>query len=106
MTKKFTVTAFVAILALCVLVAGLRWYVRTHTMPSENACINNLRVIDGAKQQWGLEHYKTTNDPTWDDLRPYFSRGGKLPVCPHGGTYTIGRRNENPKCSYPGHTLE
>ena len=79
-----------------------------------NSCINRLRMIDGAKQQWALEHHKTASDvPTAEDIRIYFSRegaaaggGAAMPTCPQGGTYTIGRVGEPPKCSYPGHRLE
>ncbi|SRR6266481_6609629 len=67
-----------------------------------NNCINRLRMIDGAKQQWALERHKTTNDiPSWDDIRFYVTRKGDVPACPAGGTYTIGRVDEDPKCSYP-----
>ena len=38
-----------------------------------NACINNLRQIDAAKQQWALENSKTDDDiPTALELLPYF----------------------------------
>lgn len=73
-----------------------------------NACINNLRLIDAAKQQWALEQRKTPADtPTWDDLRPYLGHGpnGDLPVCPGGGTYTIATVAEKPTCNVPGHVL-
>lgn len=71
--------------------------------PCENACINNLRQLDGAKQTWAAEERKTTNDvPTWDDLRGYMKF--QL-VCPQGGAYTIGRVGERPKCSIPQHWL-
>ncbi len=70
------------------------------------SCVARLRIIDGAKQNWGLDHHKTTNDiPTWDDIRPYLSRNGDIPACPSGGTYTLGRLDESPKCSYPGHSV-
>jgi len=37
-----------------------------------NSCVNNLRLLDGAKQQWALEKHKGTNDvPTMADLVPY-----------------------------------
>jgi predicted RNase H-like nuclease (RuvC/YqgF family) len=74
-----------------------------------NACINNLRLIDSAKQQWALEFRKTSADtPTWDDLRQYIGRGpnGDLPTCPEGGTYSIGTIAEKPTCSIKGHVLQ
>ncbi len=75
---------------------------------SDNACINNLRLIDAAKQQWALENKKQSTDtPTLDDLRPYIGRGpkGELPTCPDGGTYTVGTVGEKPTCSIPAHVL-
>ncbi|MGA2174369.1 MAG: hypothetical protein ABSH38_05220 [Verrucomicrobiota bacterium] len=73
-----------------------------------NACINNLRLLDSAKQQWALENRKRgTDTPTWDDLRAYLERGapGNLPTCPQGGVYTIGPVETPPTCSIPGHVL-
>jgi hypothetical protein len=94
--------AFVIVVVAAVLPA----FIRARTTPASNACVNNLRYIDGATQQWALENHKTTNDvPSWEDVRPYLSRDGKIPTCPHGGTYTLGRLDKPPTCSYPGHSL-
>ena len=62
--------------------------IRAHNVSGSDPCINHLRQIDGAKQQWILENKKTTNDtPSWQDIRPYLGRGpeGAIPKCPHGG---------------------
>src|SRR5580765_3530408 len=70
----------------------------------KNTCICNLRLIDGAKQDWALSNYKTNTDiPTWVDLKPYL--GGDLPKCPSGGSYTLERVEAKPTCTIPGHTL-
>jgi chromosome segregation ATPase len=70
-----------------------------------NACINNLRQIDAAKQQWALENDKTADAiPSAQDLLPYFSNL-VFPVCPSGGTYTINAVGVPPTCSVPGHVL-
>ena len=70
-----------------------------------NGCINNLRQIDAAKQQWALEKNKQSDAvPTATDLAPYLIKE-KLPRCPQGGIYTLGPVNESPKCSHPGHVL-
>jgi hypothetical protein len=71
-------------------------------------CINNLRVIDGAKTQWAYETKPPTNAiPTWEDLRPYFGRGltNPLPQCPCGGTYFIRDVTSDPTCTVKGHHL-
>jgi hypothetical protein len=71
-----------------------------------NGCINNLRQIDGAKQQWALEKRKTPETtPTWEEIAPYLGTGGTLPVCPAQGTYALHSVAERPACSVPDHTL-
>jgi hypothetical protein len=78
-------------------------FVKARTTSQQNACINNLRQIDAAKQQWALEKGKpATAVPTWDDIQPYI---GQIPHCPAGGTYTINAVGERPTCSVPGHEL-
>jgi hypothetical protein len=75
----------------------------------QNACINNLRLIDAAKQQWALEFRKQTTDtPAKEDLQPYLGRGvhGEWPVCPDGGVYSIKSVGEPPTCSIAGHALQ
>lgn len=68
-------------------------------------CIANLRLIYAAKQAWALEKSKSDTDtPTEQDLLPYI-KGGAFPVCPSGGTYTIGPVGQLPTCSIPGHVL-
>ncbi len=68
-------------------------------------CINNLRQIDGAKQQWALDKQKGTNDvPSVTDISPYIFHQ-EIPKCPVGGIYTLGPVGENPRCSIVGHKL-
>jgi hypothetical protein len=70
-----------------------------------NACINNLRQLDAAKQQWALEKNKPTEAvPTAADLLSYLP-GGIFPICPDGGTYTLNAVGELPACSINGHDL-
>jgi hypothetical protein len=69
------------------------------------ACINNLRRIDGAKQRWALDNRKPADAvPTEENLLPYL-RGGVLPTCPAGGTYTLDAVSADPTCSIPGHAF-
>ncbi|HTY86644.1 MAG TPA: hypothetical protein VMB80_04200 [Candidatus Acidoferrum sp.] len=70
-----------------------------------NACINNLREIDAAKQQWALENNRPANAvPTAQALLPYLP-DGLFPVCPAGGIYAINAVGVPPTCSVPGHAL-
>lgn len=80
-------------------------FVRARRAAWMNTCVNNLRLIDGAKQQWALENKKQATDtPTQDEI-VVFLRNHELPVCPGGGVYTIGSGNEEPTCSMPTHTF-
>jgi RNA polymerase sigma factor (sigma-70 family) len=87
--------------------ANLSW-ATTNEKVKVDSCIENLREIDSAKQQWALEQRKQITDtPTWKDLVPYIGHGGfVLPICPDGGNYTIGSVGEKPTCSNPKHVLE
>lgn len=68
-------------------------------------CINNLRMIDAAKQQWALENHKPAGALlTAADLAPYL-KGQALPTCPAGGVYTLNPVGLAPICSIPGHVL-
>src|SRR5271154_2907575 len=74
-------------------------FVKARATSQQNACINNLRQIDAAKNQWALEKGKTNGDmPTADDIKVYLMHN-RLPVCPAGGTYIIGAVGEPPTCS-------
>jgi hypothetical protein len=83
-------------------------FVKARDISMQNACINNLRQIDGAKNEWALENNKTNGTPVTEaDIKPYIKlgAGGNLPKCPAGGTYTIGPVGEPPTCSVPRHKL-
>jgi len=68
-------------------------------------CINNLRLIDGAKAQWALEKQKPAGALlTAADLAPYLKTPA-LPACPAGGVYTANPVGIAPLCNIPGHAL-
>jgi hypothetical protein len=109
-SKRLIVAATVAVFVIAAIVAVLPAFIRARTTSALNACVNNMRQIDAAKQQWMLENSKTTNDiPSWGAVRPYLGRGteGEIPRCPQGGTYILGRVDEPPRCSIggPSHSL-
>ena len=69
-----------------------------------SACINRLRQIDGATQQWALEYKKNPDDKvTWKDIVPYLKNGELR--CPHGGIYVLGKVSDAPKCTIRDHKL-
>lgn len=72
-----------------------------------NACLNTLRQLDAAKQQWALENKKdATAIPTAKDLAAYlYLKEGVMLKCPAGGTYTLNPVGANPTCTIPSHAL-
>ena len=75
-------------------------FVRARTTAQKNACINNLRQMDGAKEQHALENRKKATDTyTLAELNPYL-KGGATPLCPSTGVYSVGATvADSPVCS-------
>lgn len=72
----------------------------------KNACIANLKQIDGAIQQWALENRKVAASPVEMRGVVEYLKGSVLPLCPAGGVYRPGFTvSASPLCSVPGHTL-
>jgi prepilin-type N-terminal cleavage/methylation domain-containing protein len=88
----------VAIIGLLVAIA-LPNFVHARTAAQQNACINNLRQIDGAAQTWALEHNRGSGDTyTISGIMPYIKldSNGRLPACPANGSYNAGTFVSNP----------
>ena len=74
-------------------------FVHARSSAQQNACINNLRQIDGAAQTWALEHNKTSTDTySLTSITPYvrLDSNGNLPACPASGVYEAGSCVSNP----------
>ena len=112
--QAFTLLEIMIVVAIIGLLASIAMpnFVKARLNAQATACINNLRLIDAAKQQWGTETgQKTSATPTSAKLQPYLGRstGGEWPSCPADGTYTIGNLATPPTCSLgdqsPPHAL-
>jgi len=69
---------------------------------SSYPCINNLRQIDGAINEWALENKKTNGTPvTFEDIKPFIKLNnlGEIPDCPWGGKYSVTVVGAPPICS-------
>jgi hypothetical protein len=71
-----------------------------------NQCINNLRMIDAAKEQWAMATRKSDGDVVNVPEMVQYIKGAALPVCPAGGDYAVNPIGRNPTCSVPGHAAE
>lgn len=70
-----------------------------------NLCINQLRQIDGAKEQWALENRKRSGSVVVVSEVDGYIRGGHL-TCPGGGVYNYGAVDSPPTCSIAEHRLD
>jgi hypothetical protein len=101
-SPAFLVTAIVGLFIGLIVVVVIPNFIKTHSTSAQNPCINNLRQIDAAKNEWALEKGKTNGTvATENDIKPYIKldSNGNIPRCPSGGKYTIGKVGENPTCS-------
>jgi prepilin-type N-terminal cleavage/methylation domain-containing protein len=103
----FTLVEIMIVVAIIGLLAAIAIpnFSRARSTTQKNACISNLRQIDGAKQMWATEFRKVDSDvPSDSDVAGYL-KGNALPLCPSGGTYSVRSVAENPTCDVPGHEI-
>jgi prepilin-type N-terminal cleavage/methylation domain-containing protein len=90
------VVAIIALLAAIVIPNLLRAGARSQA----TTCVNNLRQIDTAVQQFSIEGGKHVGDAITypDDLTPYIklNRAGIIPPCPANGVYTLNTVGNQP----------
>ena len=102
------------VIAFLVLAIVLPNFIKARATSCCNPCINNLRQVDAAANQFALENHKTKGEAINfpNDLTPYIklNSAGKIPGCPNGGYYSIKKVGAIPICSLgttvtPAHVL-
>ena len=99
----FTLVEIMIVVAIIGLLAAIAIpnFVRARTQSQKNACINNLRQIDGAVQQWALENKQApAATVATSDVLPYLK---SAVICPAGGTsfgdsYLVSNVGAKPTC--------
>ena len=105
----FTLVEIMIVVAIIGLLAAIAIpnFVKARATSQKNACINNLRQIDGAVQQWALENKKAASSSiALTDVTPYLHNSV---VCPAGGTvisdsYAVTDCQTQPTCVSTGGT--
>ena len=100
----FTLVEIMIVVAIIGLLAAIAIpnFVKARATSQQNACINNLRQISAAVNQWSLETGQTTGATVaMTSLTPYIqlNANSSIPGCPAGGTYTLGLVGNLPQVS-------
>jgi prepilin-type N-terminal cleavage/methylation domain-containing protein len=90
----FTLVEIMIVVAIIGLLAAIAIpnFIKVRATSQQNACINNLRQIDGAINQWALEAGKSNGAAIGGvaTISAYIklNANSSVPGCPAGGIYT------------------
>ena len=77
-------------------------FVKARQTAQMNACVNNMRQIESAKESWALANSANTGAEVEVAAVNRIVEGGAAPICPAGGTYVYHQVGASPECSVHG----
>ena len=110
----FTLVEIMIVVAIIGLLAAIAIpsFIKARSESQTKGCINNLRIIDAAKEQAAMEQGwiqgQAIGSGTAEETQTLaYVKGDVIPTCPANGTYTFDAIGSDPTCSQSpsGHTL-
>ncbi len=103
----FTLVEIMIVVAIIAVLASIAIpsFMKARANARASSCINNLRLIDSAKQQYATFSTSCANSTvlSMSDISTFIKGAATSngPTCREGGTYVVGAVSSNPTCSYP-----
>ena len=101
----FTLVEIMIVVAIIGLLAAIAIpnFIKARATSQQNACINNLRQIDAAINEWALENGQNNGAAVASaatvSVYIKLNSAGSVPSCPAGGSYTTTSVGSTPQVS-------
>ena len=97
MLKGFTLVEIMIVVAIIAILAAVAIpnFISYRKQSQATACVANLKQIQAAKEMWYMNN---SADPSLQDLVGSDKKIKTTPICPAGGSYTVGGSTTDPTC--------